>query len=71
MKFPCHLKQLHDLSFILYTLLLLLFYIILFMCVSAVNVQISRILSDEERLSFLNKCMKHKTVVQDPNAKLY
>ncbi len=41
----------------------LLYYIKLIMCVSAVNVQISSILSDEERFSFLNKCMKHKTVI--------
>ncbi len=63
-KFPCHLKHLHcfehlhDLSLILYSVTLL-YYIMVFMCVSVVNVQISSILSDEKRLSFLNKCMKH------------
>ncbi len=40
----------------------LLYYIMVFMCVSVVNVQIASILSDEERLFFLNKCMKNKTV---------
>ncbi len=36
----------------------LLYYIKLIMCVSAVNVQISTILSDEERFSFLNEWLK-------------